>query len=61
MPGKLGRQEMEVYFRHAAVTYWYQSCNAKMGRDAMSVVDSKLRVYGIDKARIADASNRNQD
>jgi hypothetical protein len=27
-----------------------------MGRDAMSVVDAQLRVYGIDGLRIADAS-----
>ena len=35
--------------RDAAVTYWHQTCSAKMGRDPMSVVDSKLRVYGIDR------------
>lgn len=27
-----------------------------MGRDAMSVVDGKLKVYGVDRLRIADAS-----
>jgi choline dehydrogenase len=27
-----------------------------MGRDAMSVVDGNLRVYGIDNLRIADGS-----
>jgi choline dehydrogenase len=27
-----------------------------MGRDAMSVVDSELKVYGVDRLRIADAS-----
>ena len=27
-----------------------------MGRDAMSVVDGQLKVYGIDNLRIADAS-----
>ncbi|HEX8798034.1 MAG TPA: GMC oxidoreductase, partial [Terriglobales bacterium] len=32
------------------------SGTAKMGRDAMSVVDGKLKVYGIDGLRIADAS-----
>jgi choline dehydrogenase len=37
-------------------TYWHQSCTAKMGRDAMSVVDASLQVYGIKGLRIADAS-----
>jgi choline dehydrogenase-like flavoprotein len=27
-----------------------------MGRDAMSVVDGELKVYGVDSLRIADAS-----
>jgi choline dehydrogenase len=27
-----------------------------MGRDAMSVVDGNLKVYGVDRLRIADAS-----
>jgi choline dehydrogenase len=27
-----------------------------MGRDTMSVVDQHLRVYGIDRLRVADAS-----
>lgn len=56
LPGKLSAREMENYVRDAAVTYWHQSCTAKMGRDTMSVVDSKLRVYGVEKLRIADAS-----
>lgn len=47
---------MEQFIRNSAVTYWHQSCTAKMGRDAMAVVDSQLRVYGIDNLRVADAS-----
>jgi len=56
MPGNLDRAAMEQYLRNGAVTYWHQSCTAKMGRDAMSVVDAKLQVYGVKKLRIADAS-----
>jgi choline dehydrogenase len=56
MPGPLGAAEMERFVRDSAVTYWHQTCSAKMGRDAMSVVDSKLKVYGVDRLRIADGS-----
>jgi choline dehydrogenase len=56
MPGNLGRADMLTYAREAAVTYWHQACTAKMGRDAMSVVDNRLQVYGVDRLRIADAS-----
>ena len=56
LPGKLDKRDMETYARNAAVTYWHQSCTAKMGRDPMSVVDNQLRVYGVKKLRVADAS-----
>lgn len=56
VPGPTGRLAMEQFIRNSAVTYWHQSCTAKMGRDAMSVVDHQLRVNGIEKLRIADAS-----
>ncbi|MBN9596225.1 MAG: GMC family oxidoreductase N-terminal domain-containing protein [Afipia sp.] len=56
LPGKLGIDEMKEFARNAAVTYWHQSCTAKMGRDPMSVVDGRLKVHGIEKLRIADAS-----
>lgn len=56
LPGSLSRSAMENFARNAAVTYWHQSCTAKMGRDAMSVVDNRLAVYGIGRLRLADAS-----
>ena len=56
IPGELTDEELEHFVRDAAVTYWHQSCTAKMGRDAMSVVDSALRVYGIERLRISDGS-----
>jgi choline dehydrogenase len=56
MPGTLGPAAMERYVRDAAVTYWHQTCSAKMGRDEMSVVDANLRVYGVERLRIADGS-----
>jgi choline dehydrogenase len=56
MPGDLRGGDLDRYIREAAVTYWHQSCTAKMGRDAMSVVDAELRVYGVAGLRVADAS-----
>ncbi len=56
MPGNLKGQELERFVRDAASSYWHQTCTAKMGRDAMSVVDAHLNVYGITGLRIADGS-----
>src|SRR6266849_6120134 len=47
---------LEDFIRDAASTYHHQTCTAKMGRDSMSVVDSQLKVYGIENLRIADGS-----
>ena len=55
-PGSMSVAELEQFFRNGLGTHWHQSGTAKMGRDAMSVVDGKLKVYGIDGLRIADAS-----
>ena len=55
-PGPLSVKELEQSFRDGLCTHWHQSGTAKMGRDAMSVVDSKLKVYGVEGLRIADAS-----
>jgi choline dehydrogenase len=56
MPGNLTSAELENYVRDAAVSYWHQTCTAKMGQDAMSVVDGELKVYGVEGLRIADGS-----
>jgi choline dehydrogenase len=56
MPGNLKGAELESFIRDAATSFWHETCTAKMGRDSMSVVDSNLRVYGIDNLRIADGS-----
>jgi len=56
MPGNLKGAALEDFIRDAASTYHHQTCTAKMGRDAMSVVDNHLKVYGIDNLRIADGS-----
>jgi choline dehydrogenase-like flavoprotein len=42
--------------RDAALTYWHQTGTAKIGQDAMSVVDGALKVHGVEHVRIADGS-----
>ena len=56
MPGRLKGAALENFIRDAASSYWHQTCTARMGHDAMSVVDGSLRVHGIDNLRIADGS-----
>lgn len=56
MPGNLKGAELERFVCDAASSYWLQTCTAKMGQDAMSVVDSNLKVYGVEQLRIAGGS-----
>src|SRR5262249_5589899 len=44
-PGSLRGPDLERFFRDGLNTFWHQSCTAKMGRDALSVVDGELKVY----------------
>jgi choline dehydrogenase len=56
MPGKLKGPELERFARNAATIFWHDTGTAKMGRDAMSVVNGDLKVHGIEHLRIADGS-----
>ncbi len=44
------------FIRGAAQTLYHPVGTCKMGNDEMAVVDSRLRVCGIDRLRVADAS-----
>ena len=58
MPGSNVESEsgLTSYVRQETQTYYHPVGTCKMGVDAMAVVDSQLRVYGIDGLRVADAS-----
>ena len=55
-PGALEVSDLERFFRDGLGTFWHQCGTAKMGRDAMSVVDGNLKVHGVERLRVADAS-----
>ena len=47
---------LEAYARSAAKTVYHPSGTCRMGRDALAVVDPALRVIGVPRLRVADAS-----
>ena len=56
MPGTLKGPRLVEFIRNATTTYFHPACTCRMGRDSGAVVDSDLRVNGLDNLRIADAS-----
>jgi choline dehydrogenase len=48
--------ELLAYARQTGLSIAHQVGTAKMGTDAMSVVDPELRVYGVEGLRVIDAS-----
>jgi len=56
-PGKtLTGKAMDDFVRNGATTYFHQSGTCRMGKDGEAVVDSQLRVNGVQGLRIADSS-----
>jgi choline dehydrogenase len=55
-PGNLTDAGLVDFIRNAAMSYYHHSGTAKMGTDDMSVVDGTLKVRGIERLRVADAS-----
>ena len=48
--------ELLDYARQNGSTVYHASCSCLMGGHAMSVVDSELKVHGLDALRVIDAS-----
>jgi len=57
-PGDGDRSDTELaqHARSFAKTVYHPAGTCRMGTDAMAVVDSKLRVIGVPRLRIAEAS-----
>jgi GMC oxidoreductase len=51
-------EELLALIKKGFNTVWHASCTCKMGttNDNMAVVDSKAKVFGVDKLRVVDAS-----
>jgi choline dehydrogenase len=58
MPGPSVETDDELldYARQNGSTVYHASCSCMMGNHAMSVVDSELKVHGLDGLRVIDAS-----
>ena len=51
-----GDDELMAFARAKGTTIFHPCGTAKMGPDAMAVVDARLRVHGLDGVRVVDAS-----
>jgi choline dehydrogenase len=49
-------EDLAAYVRQNAQTYFHPVGTCKMGEDEMAVVDSQLRVRGVERLRVVDAS-----
>jgi choline dehydrogenase-like flavoprotein len=57
-PGPLAQSDEQIldYVRSAAESVYHPVGTCKMGADKMAVVDERLRVHGVQRLRVADAS-----
>jgi choline dehydrogenase len=55
-PNVQSDEELLDYARGNGSTVYHASCSCRMGSDPMAVVDSELRVHGLEGLRVIDAS-----
>ena len=55
-PGDVSDADLETLIRRGASTIWHPTSTCRMGIDDRAVVDADLRVRGIERLRICDAS-----
>lgn len=48
--------DIDAHIRMTATTVQHASCTCRMGRDDLAVVDPQLRVRGVERLRVVDAS-----
>ncbi len=55
--GVASEKDIRAFIRDKSWTVFHPSCTCRMGKDpSSSVVDARLRVHGIDRLRVVDAS-----
>ena len=58
VPGRDVQSDDELlhYVKQTGGTVFHATCTCKMGRDMLAVVDDRLRVHGLERLRVIDAS-----
>ena len=56
MPNVKSAGDIERWVRATASTDFHPSCSCRMGTDEFAVVDGQMKVHGIDRLRVVDAS-----
>jgi len=55
-PGEVSRDVIETHIRSVLKTVYHPAGTCRMGQDERAVVDPQLRVHGVPRLRVADAS-----
>ncbi|MBI2317593.1 MAG: hypothetical protein HYU75_11490, partial [Betaproteobacteria bacterium] len=55
-PQRTSDDDIDAFIRATAATVYHPSCTCRMGQDELAVVDPELRVRGVDRLRVVDAS-----
>lgn len=55
-PDVISDRDIDAWVRETGETIYHPGCSCRMGADDKAVLDAQLRVHGVGKLRVADAS-----